>query len=96
MSHAGKATKAKYRERMIEVRIRFFTDELGGQEGYILPKHGWTSGFVSMDRNDSHGIEPGDPSPFNSLMEIPAVIERVLVKHNIVLHRLKRMSRYIE
>jgi hypothetical protein len=96
MSHAGRATKPKYGEKMIEVKIRFWTDEISNQEGHIVPKHAWTSGVVRMERNDSHGIVPGSPRPFNSLMEIPAAIEKVLIEHNIKLRRIKRMGDYIE
>ena len=96
MSHAGEETKPKYGEKMIEVRIRFFTNEIAGKEGYIVPKHAWTSGVIRMERNDSHDIKPRYPRPFNSLMEIPAMIEKVLVQHNVKLHRIKRMEDYIE
>jgi hypothetical protein len=96
MAHAGKAVKPKYGEKMIEVKIRFWTDEMSDKKGYIVPKHGWTGGVVRMERNESHGIVPGNPKPFNSLMEIPAVIEKVLVEHDIKLSRLKRMATYIE
>lgn len=96
MSHAGQAIKPKYGERMIEVKIRFWTDEMTGMKGYILPKHAWTAGVVRMERNDSHGIIPSNPRPFNSLMEIPTVIEKVLVQHGIKLHRIRRMVDYIE
>lgn len=96
MSHAGKETKPKYGEKMIEVKLRFWTDDIAGTEGNIVPKHAWTSGVVRIERNDSHGIIPGDPRPFNSLMEIPAVIEKVLVQHGIKLHCNRRMFDYIE
>jgi hypothetical protein len=88
--------KPKYGEKMIEVKIRFWTDEMTRKEGYIMPKHAWTAGVVRMERNDSHGIIPHSPRPFNSLMGIPAVIEKVLVQHGIKLHRLRRMADYIE
>ena len=91
MSHAGNAVKPKYGEKMIEVRIRFWTDDLANKDGYVVPKHGWAAGVVRMARNDSHGIVPGNPKPFNSLMEIPSTIEKVLVQHNIKLRRAGRL-----
>lgn len=94
MSHAGQAVEAQHRERTIEVKVRFFTNELAGKEGYIIPKHGWTTGSVQMDRNLSHNIVPKDPVTFNSLMEIPAVIEKVLINHGIILHRVKKTKKY--
>lgn len=96
MSHTSRAKKPKYGEKMIEVKIRFWTDEIASTEGYIVPKHAWTAGVVRIERNDSHGIIPGNPRPFNSLMEIPAVIEKVLVQHDIKLHRIRRMIDYLE
>ncbi len=96
MSHAGRDTKPKYGEKMIEVKVRFWTDRMASTDGYIVPKHGWTAGVVRMERNESHGIDPDYPRPFNSLMEIPAVIEKVLVHHGIKLHRIRRMVDYIE
>lgn len=96
MSHAGRAKKPKYGEKMIEVKVRFWTDEMTSTEGYIEPKHAWTAGVVRIERNDSHGIIPRSPRPFNSLMEIPTVIEKVLIQHNIKLRRIRRMVDYIE
>ncbi len=96
MSHAGQSVKAKSGERMIEVRVRFWTNQIAKKEGYITPKHAWTTGVVRMERNESHGIIPGYPRPFNSLMEIPSVIEKVLIQHNVILHRDGKMEKYIE
>ncbi len=96
MSHAGKAVKAKYRERMIEVRVRFFTNGIDPRKGYIVPKHGWPNGTVQIDRNESHGIEPGNALHFASLMEIPLAIEKMLIKHDIKIHRARRLANYIE
>ena len=96
MSRAGQAQKPKYGEKMIEVKIRFWTNNLAHNKDSIQPKHAWTSGVVRMERNDSHGIVPGYPSPFNSLMEIPMVIEKVLMKHDIKLHRDHKMGKYIK
>ena len=79
MSHAEGAKQPSYGEKMIEVKIRFWTNDIANKGGYISPKHAWTSGVVRMERNESHGIVPGYPSPFNSLMEIPMVIEKVLM-----------------
>jgi hypothetical protein len=95
MSHAGQAVKANYRERMIEVKVRFWTNGIAKQKGYIVPKHAWTSGIIRMEDNDSHGIEQGTPRPFNSLMEIPAIIEKVLIEYGIRLHRVKKTEKYI-
>ena len=91
---ATRQVKVEYGEKMIEVRVRFYTNNLA-DEGYIIPKHGWTNGAVQMDRNDFHKIESGKSFPFNSIMEIPAAIEKALVDQKIALHRVRRMSKYI-
>jgi hypothetical protein len=86
---------AKHGERMLEVRVRFWTNDLADGKGTVWPKHGWSSGMVYMERNASHGIGPSDPLPFNSLMELPGVIERVLIAHKVVLHASSRTKRYV-
>ena len=80
---------------MIEVKIRFWTDNIAQTRGEIVPKHAHTSGVVRMERNDAHGILPKNPTPFNSLLDLTAVIEKVLLAHEIVLHPSSRMKRYM-
>jgi hypothetical protein len=89
------AREAKYGEKMIEVKVRFWTDSLAGEAGKIVPKHGWTSGVVRIESNKSHGIKPKHPHPFNSLLDVGAAIEKVLIDHDIVLHPSRRMKKYI-
>ena len=83
-------------ERLIEVRIRFHTAQLAGQEGSVIPKHAWDSGFVLMASNKTHGVVPENPIPFNSIMQMTAIIEKVLIQHGIVLHPNNRSSKYIQ
>lgn len=95
MAESIESREAKQGERMIEVRVRFWTDAIAEGEGRIMPKHGWTSGVVRVAHNESHGISPKNPRPFNSLMDLPRVIEMVLIEHGIKLHRLGKMWKYI-
>ncbi len=83
-------------EKMIEVKLRFWTNDIASAKGKIVPKHGWTSGVVRMERNRSHGIEPGSPKPFHSLLDVGAVIEQVLIDHGVSLHPSRRMVKYIK
>jgi hypothetical protein len=85
---------AKHGEKMIEVKIRFWTNDITPEAGKILPKHAWSHGVVRMEPNKSHGIIPGDPRPFNSLMDVASVIEEVLIQHGITLHRSPKMGKY--
>lgn len=87
--------EAAHGEKMIEVKVRFWTDDLAPTDGHILPKHAWTAGVVRLKRNAAHEIDPGKPIPFNSLMEIGAVIEQALIDHGIELHASPRMRKYV-
>lgn len=93
---ASESRDAKQGERMIEVKIRFWTNDIGGGKGVVRPKHAWASGVVRVERNKTHGIKPGSPRPFHSLMDLPAVVEKVLIEHGIVLHLNRRMKKYFD
>ena len=86
--------EAKHGERMIELKIRFWTDELC-EKGKVIPKHALTSGVVRIKRNDAHGIVPGKTRPFNSLLDLGSAIEQVLKEHGIVLHVSGGMKGYL-
>ncbi len=86
--------EAEMGERMIEVKVRFWTNNLASGKGHIRPRHAWASGVVRIERNRSHGIAPGHPRPFHSLLDVGAVIEKVLMEHDIHLHAGRRMTKY--
>ena len=88
------AREAKHGERMIELKIRFWTDELC-EKGKVIPKHALTSGVVRIKRNDVHGIVPGKARPFNSLLDLGSAIEQTLKEHGIVLHVSGGMKGYL-
>src|SRR5688572_8541696 len=87
--------RAAPNEKMIEVKVRFWTNDIAETRGEIIPKHGGTSGVVRMEANRSHGISPRNPRPFRSLMDLTAIIERVLLEHGIVLQTGDRMRKYV-
>ena len=87
--------KAKLGERMIELKVCFWTDGFA-EKGYIWPEHAWTRGEVRIIRNDAHGIKPAHGCKFNSLMEIPSAIEKVLVDHGVELHLCSKMDQYVQ
>ena len=89
------ALEAKHGDKMIEVKIRFWTNDLADEPGKVIPKHAWDSGVVRIERNDSHGIVPSSPLPFHSLLDVGAVIERVLIEHRVKLHPDKKSKKYI-
>ena len=86
--------KANKNERMIELKLRFWTNGIARGSGYIKPKHAWSSGVIRMERNNSHSIRPANPRPFRSLLDIGVVVEKVLIAHGIVLHPSEQMRRY--
>ena len=88
--------EAAHGQKMIEVKVRFWTNDIANDKGKIIPKHAWSSGVVRMEGNKSHGIIPDKPLPFHSLMDLSAVIEKVLINHGIVLHPSRRMRKYVE
>ncbi len=88
------AKDAKHGQKMIEVKIRFWTDNMSTEKGKVIPKHARSSGVVRIERNEAHGITPSAPIPFNSLLDLGGAIEKVLTKHDIVLHPSRKMKKY--
>lgn len=89
------AREAKHGEKMIELKVRFWTDGISPESGKIRPKHALTSGVVRVKRNDTHELIPGKPRTFNSLLDLGAAIEKTLKDHGIVLHVSSGMKTYI-
>jgi hypothetical protein len=90
------AREAQHGEKMIEIKLRFWTDNIAPERGKVIPKHAWTGGVVRMEANGSHGIRSAKPKVFNSLLEVGAVIEKVLIDHGVVLHPNERMKKYVK
>ncbi len=88
------AKEAKHGQKMIEVKVRFWTDDMTDEKGTVIPKHAWASGVVRVERNDAHAIKPSAPVPFNSLLDLGASIEKVLIDHGVVLHASRKMQKY--
>jgi hypothetical protein len=82
--------------KMIELRIKFWTNGIAETPGAIRQRHSWDRGVVEMRRNRRHGINPERPKPFASLMDLPAVIEKVLIAHDIKLHHSNRSRTYYD
>jgi hypothetical protein len=89
------AKEAEHGEKMIEVKLRFWTNNIAEEHGKVIPKNAWAAGVVRIERNDSHGIKPGTPLPFHSLLDVGAVIEKVLIDQGIVLHPGRKMRKYL-
>lgn len=85
--------EAPHGEKMIEVKIRFWTDKIAAA-GKIRPKHAWSGGIVRLETNASHGLHAHIEKTFNSLMEISSVLEKVLIEEGVVLHPSRKMKKY--
>lgn len=93
MPESIEAVEAEYGSRMIEVKVRFWTNGLVEGKGNIIPKHGKTQGVVRIETNQAHGIVAGKPKPFNSMAEIGPAIEAVLLDRGVTLHVVGKSER---
>lgn len=89
------ASQAEYGEKTIGLRIYFFTSNLAEGKDQVIPKHARAKGMVAMERNKAHNIHPKKPKSFNSLMELPSVIEKVLLEHGISIYASPKMRKYL-
>jgi len=88
--------EAKQGEKMIEIKLRFWTDGIARKRGQVITKNAWTSGMISMEKNKSHDIEPGKSRPFHTLLDIGSVVEKMLIEHGVILHPSRKMKKYIK
>lgn len=89
------AFKARHGEKMIEIKLRFWTNNIARARDKILKKHAWSAGVVRIEPNQAHGIKPGKPLPFHTLLDVGAAIEKVLIGQGITLHPGRKMRKYI-
>jgi len=78
--------EAKHGEKMIEIKVRFWTDQIAEDKGNIRPKHCWDAGVARITTNKSHDIKPQQPIIFRSLMDVPRAIEDCLINNGITVH----------
>jgi len=92
------AVEAPIGDRMIEVRVKFWTNDIAGKNGNVWPKHAWDHGVVMLTPNKSHGIVWGDRNPrqFDSLLDLTTVIAGVLREHEVTLHAGRTLRKLIQ
>jgi hypothetical protein len=95
MAETAEAREAKHGSRMIEIRVRLWTDNIVEGKGMILPKHAWDAGVVRIEPNAAHGITAGEPIPFNGMADLPSKIERLLIDRGIKVHLSRKQRRYL-
>ena len=81
-------------EKIIEVKLRFWTNCLADRKGRIIPKQTWPSGLVGIEGDKSHEIVPREPIPFHSLLDLGRAIEKCLLDQGMQLHPSKRARKY--
>ncbi len=75
-------------ERTIELRIRFWTNDIDGNpKGTITQRVCWDGGYVYVGNNKSHGIKNEGGSHFSGLCQLLCSVEKVLDKHDIRLQK---------
>ena len=93
MPESTETRTARQGKKMIEVRVRFWTNGLAEGTNKVRPKHAWASGVVLMATNETHGIKPMNPRPFNSFTDMLPVVEKVLIEHGVKLHETRRLQK---
>lgn len=88
-----KSKKAVHGEKMIEVRIKFWTNNIASKKGDILPKVCWEGGMIVMEKNTLHGIKPQSPLPFPTFTSLPRAIEKVLTQHGIKMRHYAKTAK---
>jgi hypothetical protein len=86
---------AEHGEKMIQINVRLWTNKISPAKGEILQKHAWSSGVIRLEANKAHNIKLSKPIPFHSLMDLNAVIEKVLIQHGIMLHTSRKLRKYV-
>jgi hypothetical protein len=94
MSQKITGSQAQPGEKMLEIRIKFWTDQIAETRGEIVPKHALDAGIVYMPRNKSHDIHSTESEKFHTLLELPAAIQRLLIKQSIKLHQGRVTRKY--
>lgn len=89
MIEDSRSLEANNGEKMIEFKVRFWTNDIAETKGHILPKHCWTAGVVYASGNDSHGIKKSRTMPFNSLDEVQNAIKQAMEDAGIKAHEGK-------
>lgn len=81
-----KEVQATYSDKIIQVKIRFWTDGIAKKEGHIIPKHCYSSGYVLIAASRIHGIPTGIKAPFVSISGLPKAIDKVMAEAQLILH----------
>src|SRR5882724_8933670 len=78
--------EARTGEKMVILEVRFWTNKLSKRPNHIRPKHIRAKGTVTFRKNVTHGLNSTLGFNFNSIMELPAAIEKLFLRHGIRVH----------
>lgn len=81
---------------MIEIRVRFWTNGIAERKGYVLPRHCRAAGTVHVTTNETHGLKDEHNLKFNSMAELPAAIEKLMIGAGIKMRRSRREKKLDE
>jgi hypothetical protein len=90
-----KRTIAPHGQKMIEVTIRFWTNNISKKRGHVIKKECWDYGVVYMPENSAHGISSLRPIPFHSLLELLPKIERLFIAQKVRLRSGQHSRKYL-
>lgn len=93
MVENARSVEVRRGEKMIEVRVRFWTNNIAKTKGHIVPKHCWAGGMIYTPKNASHGIKSSGKKPFHSLDEVQSAIEQAMTDVGIKVHESKRRAK---
>ena len=79
-------------DRTIEVKVRFWTNNIARGKGKVVPKFCWEHGSIQVITNPSHGIEPQWITHFHGYHDLASTIEAALKAAGIKQLSLKRES----
>lgn len=77
--------KVPHGQKMIEVRLRFWTNAIAKKKDHIVPKHCWDHGTLYIVENEGHEVKHRWKA-FRSLTEVSRVIEKLLQEDGITIH----------
>ena len=80
-----KGIKAAHGEKMIELRVKFWTNGIASSKDEVFQKNAWDSGMLVLETNHLHGIKNIKNVPFHSMSDLPGKIEKMLIAHGIIL-----------
>ena len=91
---AGTAAR-KPSHKMIEVKLRFWTDSIADKPGGIVQKRAWDKGYATVSANELHGINKCSKEvKFNSILEIHSAVAGALEDAGVTLytgHKLRKL-----